>query len=1606
MAADASSGTARPLLAASYKHPALPGRTVVRLLDEALHGATDVEMGVLGFAEAAPAKAVGTTAPRALGFPAWALVHHPKNARFALDIMRDFRRAAGRIRTKPGHAKDAFVALAKELEAKAPMFLPSFWEEAGRAFVAEESTGMASVCFEKARASERTFGLSVDEDRRAEAYLEFSLAGAVPAKSFGGYAEDLMAAFGPTAGERRYRELHVARIRGGVPPMTGLAKELRKLAKIAKRDPLEADLDFLQAIADAPSLRRAPADFWEAYRPVLAATTAGPSSPFSPLLEAIRDRIVGLFPAFDGKSLHSGIFGWLDFLVALDAPKRLARGGPIHDWFGRLNRFVGALRGRQSAPLPPSYFALLEAAAPALAAAGTPVPMDAWTYWHAGSHSGRGYLMDAVDAALARGLLVEPSVEARFEPSGIARDPVHISADPRWAAALATTLEAGIGKEPFEKCVLGKPCLIRAREDYLLTLAKAVRVPGLLGARDALQNFVQKTSSAVTSPVRTVAATPAIREALAAIEGPEVLAATLRGGLFEEWTWPAFEKELNALGTGVGAAKLFGSSSFPTLVAGARVTVFVDAETVVRYDLPANIGDVQQALYVTASATGQSDLLIAHRPKGTYSTHFQWHSGGEPMEVNAYFYGPIRDVVTPQGVSFGGPILAPGERFEKWEIHGQYISNGVDRWLLTAGERIGCFPVDASLKKLGGRTEWPACFAAFAEQSDGASVRALSLSPARPGAEHSPVVGGPQGVGGMMRHKPVAGGGAFHYQRADGATFRGEFEFHALVDLPSGPTIPIRAMAANYHSDERYTLLDASGVAISAVGSGTTPSAGFPRLPRAASLQNLRSRDVGTSRALRATTAATAASFLAAAATDRAAVPARTVATERAIQEAFPGIDAVLLRAIAVQVFGTYEFIQRIDALCNPPPATEVEGAAAHAPHAASAGGPPIGDNALVAAMHLGRASVARSGGVNALGAYTRAALALANGSPPTAETLAISSYFPWEAIGEWLPQAVAFFLARPFPGGGAEGRDVLRAFAGALRATPVEGTFARLAVQAPSDAPWVKACPEGTLGYLLSSANIKGWESLAPRNVLVRLAGGVTTAGHRPATLFLRAGDGEVVLPPDAATGSVERVTFAAATPLLDAAIARREPVVVPTGKAGAAALAALVAGTSLEVADVRLLLTGLTNLGTWTHDFLGEAIRKVVDLKVADAKAAKERWKRFSARPDFLAFLAKCLPAAAAFGDDTAHLAAVRTAVQESYSSAISVPDGTVALVTKRLAWKGDVRLVLADFATGASRVGNFDEESVPGTTPEKPVFPAPETLASFAKVLALLSHEVGEDDPVRRGLPATFRRLRAALRDPRLLLTLPMIYLAEGAAKEQYLATFGGAPVTFRNAAGNEQTGREVDGLIVTEERWGVNRFFRPARLDGALRGTVAAAIGTESAYGTDPARAALFLTSPEALLLAEEIAASSPSLHLDPRVSAPAVVAAVQAKLGLSEASAVVYLVILAAATPPRKGLEGLVGGAARFDEAAEPLVAAGLLVTGTREKAGREHFLPGPWDAKWGPMETWKSGLYDRTFFGLALPLEPMGVLYKKAWDRILAGDLPRFEEAVREKKKR
>ncbi len=77
--------TTTGLLAQRFTHAALPGKTLVRVVEETIAPAIDVEMNVLGFASDGERTRVGTANRRALGFPTWALVHRPHEARFPLD---------------------------------------------------------------------------------------------------------------------------------------------------------------------------------------------------------------------------------------------------------------------------------------------------------------------------------------------------------------------------------------------------------------------------------------------------------------------------------------------------------------------------------------------------------------------------------------------------------------------------------------------------------------------------------------------------------------------------------------------------------------------------------------------------------------------------------------------------------------------------------------------------------------------------------------------------------------------------------------------------------------------------------------------------------------------------------------------------------------------------------------------------------------------------------------------------------------------------------------------------------------------------------------------------------------------------------------------------------------------------------------------------------------------------------------------------------------------------------------------------------------------------------------------------------------------------------
>lgn len=246
-----------------YRHPALGSRPVVRLTADNLAAGDDLTMEFLGFA--AP-EVIGPIAKRqrqALGFPGWAIINDPKHARYALELVKEFKKAVRKSKAKPGHGYDEFAEISKRLGKSVAHFLPSFWEQVGREFIALDNATYASRAFGKAREAEKVHALKVDESLRQDAFLEFALAGAVSIKALTEYGKELSSTHDPKAAWTFFRELCVRRTLGGMPPWTSMAKDLTPLIKAGKLDPEEEIQQILVEIIDSPAISRASIGFWD-----------------------------------------------------------------------------------------------------------------------------------------------------------------------------------------------------------------------------------------------------------------------------------------------------------------------------------------------------------------------------------------------------------------------------------------------------------------------------------------------------------------------------------------------------------------------------------------------------------------------------------------------------------------------------------------------------------------------------------------------------------------------------------------------------------------------------------------------------------------------------------------------------------------------------------------------------------------------------------------------------------------------------------------------------------------------------------------------------------------------------------------------------------------------------------------------------------------------------------------------------------------------------------------------------------------------------------------------------------------------------------------------
>ena len=167
------------------------------------------------------------------------------------------------------------------------------------------------------------------------------------------------------------------------------------------------------------------------------------------------------------------------------------------------------------------------------------------------------------------------------------------------------------------------------------------------------------------------------------------------------------------------------------------------------------------------------------------------------------------------------------------------------------------------------------------------------------------------------------------------------------------------------------------------------------------------------------------------------------------------------------------------------------------------------------------------------------------------------------------------------------------------------------------------------------------------------------------------------------------------------------------------------------------------------------------------------------------------------------------------------------------------------------------------------------------------------------------------------------------------------------------------------------------------------------------------AARFLLGPGAAAMAERVDHTPVPVggfEANPALSVPDLVEQVASPLDLDRNAASAYLQVLTLAEPTSKNLAVWNNWPAKqLRTVLDLLVDRGLLVRGTRARAGRDVFLPGLWEdlkAPNLPIEAWKLPLYEGApLDGRVLPLRPLHELFAAAWQRVQSGDAPAFAPA-------
>ncbi len=1595
------------LTARTYRHPVLgEDRVVVRLAAAELGPAEDLAAGFLGLELHGEPAVVGLGRRQELGFPEWVLVHHPEDGHHALAVVPELDRLARQARTKPKAALDACLELAGRLASSVPHFLPVFHEQAARIFLGVENTTYAGQLFARARTSEAEHGLVVDEDRLDAVFLEFALVGALPVKVLTGYGKELAARLAPAEAYERFRRLCVRRTAGGLAPSAQATAELRRLARAAGLSAPEAEQDYLADLLPLPATLRAADGWWKSHRSSLVALARR--------VPAVRGTLLEMMPPSDGGEFSDLWLGILTEsgadagLTGADVPpeERCADGAA-----GWLERFHTARhRGWGSRPTPPALLDLVERAAERLRADLAARP-DGQDVLRIGVED-----LDLLDLLLSLDLPVaDPAVDgprtnaATLNLSDWARgenprDLAAVAADLRFRPAFRRAAnayhDASSGADVMRRLAAaagGRPMLT----EWMRDVARDSVAAGLPGLPKALARLSWL-------PAEALALAPEEVAAAAGADLGETLARTLRGGLWEELHWPAWEEAVADLTPGRNKLDdLVVFEAWPHLiVANATRVRVIDADsTVLTHDLRVPTGQSSHRYgfhYVDGA------LLVFWTGYGSSPVQGYWHTAPDRVftldtEVSYWSLRSDRPSLplpgggrtTGAGVLHAGDTKLPRER--------ALLSDGTSYWVWEQAER---YENDARYDDSGwaeydpaedtrGRRSLPGFLAdATRAHAPGAEL-ATQSSWLRPAPT----------VDGSALGTPVDGLLGWRVLRIPGDGWCADDTAGRNVSLPEGSDIPVAALA--FPGDDRpraltrqwreLLLTDPDGVITTTsdgdrndiYGTAATP------LPPLTHFYALRPRDPRGSDVLRAADAETAGTLL------KAAVLAERAAdVPDLVTAALPGITAPelvagvtkALRFAVAQQKALDSVAARLD------PATEPEETRDEGPH----------DSLLVEALDglTGSGYYSRGAASDVthrfLGELAEARSGTSAAAPPGTLHYDLPSlpYSPFSflpLLNE--PAAVAYRAVAP--GSGDEHRAALLDVLGRVDALGLASTEG-------STDHWRQVRLHLTTPHLHTP---DGQERGTSRRTVLPFGGGAVLGitendrgvdDGREFEALLHAPDGRFEAPAP--------YTLLVATPVGDrtrgadwlAAFLREAEnrAAAPFLPEAAEEFSRL---TGVPGALARLVLAGMPKVDDWGNSFLPTELRTFLGLKVAEAAQARDELRALSVEVR-RAVVAALLPEDPALlwteGPDVASAAAAWNAY---VGRRTRVPDRLIAEAT---------RGVLTDWSVHRALPALLDPASSPELStdvawhiaedrpaPVRPVdHPFTESvLVASMGLAAWLAHRLPAGDPARAALPGVLTAVRQRLASPDLLVS---------AGRYTSLADFrkvAGTPT--ETAPDHERYG----AVLMATHDGQPQPALRTALLDSTgsdpylavLRGADQQPIGVETALrrAHDPAFARL-LADPGAPA-AGETDQDGTWWPQDPSRSVPDLVAEVAGTHGLGADAATLYLMLLALPDPTDRDTARWTGWKpARLKAARAELAATDLVVSAVRARAGRSLFLPGAWSEQKRlglPVEQWKLPMYG-PFLSALVPVEPVAELFARAWRRTLDGDVPRLEE--------